>query len=108
MDAGEIKPSAIPTMFQHLLTPGITDEYVVPSVDDLKDEAYSVLAAAADTTGNCMTVAAYYVVRNPDIYKKLNAELKANFPDPNAKLDFVSLERLPYLVSVPTLDTGRF
>jgi hypothetical protein len=69
MDAGEIKPSAIPTMFQHLLTPGITDEYVVRSVDDLKDEAYSVLGAAADTTGNCMTVAAYHVVRNPDIYK---------------------------------------
>jgi hypothetical protein len=55
-----------------------------------------------------MTVAAYHVVRNPDIHKKLNAELKPNFPDPNAKLDFVSLERLPYLVSVPTLDTGRF
>jgi cytochrome P450 len=103
MDAGEIKPSAIPTMFQQLLTPGITEGYVVPSVDDLKDEAYSVLAAAADTTGNCMTVAAYHVVRNPEIYQKLKAELRAAFPDPKAELDFVSLEKLPYLVSIPIL-----
>lgn len=100
MDAGEIKPSSVPTMFQQLLTPGIIDGYVVPSIDDLKDEAYSILAAAADTTGNCMTVAAYHVVKDTAIYQKLTAELKAAFPDSKAKLDFVSLERLPYLVSV--------
>ena len=80
----------------------------MPSVDDLKDEAYSILAAAADTIGNSMTVAAYHVVRNPDIYKRLTAELKATFPDPNTKLDFVSLERLPYLVSVLTLGRVSF
>ena len=70
----------------------------MPSVDDIKDEAYGILAAAADTTGNGMAVAAYHVVKNPAIYKKLTAELKSAFPDPNSKLDFVVLERLPYLV----------
>jgi cytochrome P450 len=81
------------------LTPNPDEGYVVPAVDDIKDEAYGILAAAADTTGNGMTVAAYNVVNNPTIYKKLRAELKAAFPDPNSKLAFVELERLPYLVS---------
>jgi cytochrome P450 len=73
---------------------------VVPTVDDLKDEAYSMLAAAADTTGNAMTVAAYKVVSNPEIYAKVREELEAAFPDPNATLDFVKLEQLPYLASI--------
>ena len=70
-------------------------------MDDIKDEAYSILAAAADTTGNGMTVAAYNVVNNPDIYKKLRQELKTVFPDPDVVLSFVALEKLPYLVSCP-------
>ena len=70
----------------------------MPSVDDIKDEAYGILAAAADTTGNGMTVAAYHVVNNPEIYKKLRAELKTAFPDPDARLNFTELEKLSYLV----------
>jgi cytochrome P450 len=76
----------------------------VPTVDDLKDEAYSVLAASADTTGNAMTVAAYRVVSNPEIYEKVRRELEAEFPDPNERLDFVRLETLPYLVCLPSFD----
>jgi cytochrome P450 len=71
----------------------------VPTVDQIKDEAYSTLGAAADTTGNAMTVAAYYVVSNTQIYEKLKAELKAAFPDPQTRLSFVELEKLSYLVS---------
>ena len=70
----------------------------MPAVDDIKDEAYGILAAAADTTGNGMTVAAYNVVKNPEIYEKLRAELKTAFPESNSRLSFVELERLPYLV----------
>ena len=89
-----------PSIFQVLLSPEDKDEaYVVPTVDDLKDEAYSVLAASADTTGNAMTVAAYHVVNDLIIYERLTDELESAFPDPNAKLDFQSLENLPYLVS---------
>lgn len=47
-----------------------------------------------------MTVAAQNVVNNPVIYKKLVAELKGTFPDPNANLDFQVLEKLPYLVGI--------
>jgi cytochrome P450 len=94
MESG--KKADKPSIFPALLAPenGIPP----PSVDDIKDEAYSVLAAAADTTGNAMTVAAYHVTNNPEIYKKLYAELEAAFPDANATLDFATLEKLPYLV----------
>lgn len=64
---------------------------------ELKDEAYSVLVAAADTTGNAMTVAAFNTIYNPEIYEKLAKELEYHFPDRASQLPFVELERLPYL-----------
>lgn len=86
-----------PTIFPALLAPppGIP----APTIDQIKDEAYSILAAAADTTGNAMTVAAYNVVNNPEIYRRLCEELAEAFPDPNGILDYATLEKLPYLVS---------
>jgi hypothetical protein len=87
------------TIFHELLTPKPEVDYVVPPIHYLKDEVVSILAAASDTTGNSMTVAAYNVIKNPAIYQKLVAELKEAFPDPNARLEFTKLERLPYLVS---------
>jgi cytochrome P450 len=75
------------------------DGFRVPTTLELKDEAYSVLVAAADTTGNAMTVAAFNVIYNPVIYEKLAKELESCFPDKTSQLPFVELERLPYLVS---------
>ena len=89
-----------PSIFKALLSP---DEkvtgYVVPTVDQLKDEAYTILAAVVDATGNGMTVAAYNVVNDLAIYERLTKELEAEFLDVDARLDFVILEKLPYLVS---------
>jgi len=46
-----------------------------------------------------MTVAAYNVVLDPAIYEKLTAELKAAFPNPDEKLEYLKVEKLPYLVT---------
>ncbi|KAK3044690.1 hypothetical protein LTS18_000614, partial [Coniosporium uncinatum] len=100
MSEGKIKATDRPTIFTELLDPEKQDGWPVPSVFDLKDEVYSLLAAAADTTGNAMTTAAYHVLANKDVYAKVRKELKDAFPDPDAKLDFVTLERLPYLTGV--------
>lgn len=86
-----------PCIFEALLAPG--EDYVVPTPDQIKDEAYSILNAASDTTGNAMTVAARNVVADSEIYRTLTEELKTAFPDPNEKLEYVKLEKLPYLVS---------
>jgi cytochrome P450 len=96
MDAGEKVDK--PSIFEALLTPA--DGYVVPTPEQLKDEALSILAAAANTTSNAMTVAAYNVVNNPEIYAALSAELNYAFPNPDETLEFLKLEKLPYLVSI--------
>jgi cytochrome P450 len=99
MDSGEKVDK--PSIFPALLTP--PEGHPTPTTEQVKDEAISILAAAADTTGNAMTVAAYNVVSNPEIYKKVTAELKSAFPNGDETLDFLTLEKLPYLVSFCTL-----
>jgi cytochrome P450 len=99
MDAGEKADRA--SIFEVLLSP--SDGYPVPTPEQVKDGAISVLAAAADTTGNALTVAAYNVVNNPEIYKVLTDELKVAFPSTDDTLDFLTLEKLPYLVRLSIL-----
>lgn len=67
-------------------------------MDQLTDDAFVILAAAADTTGNAMTIATYNVLNNPSIYSQVKDELEGQFPDGTAELDFLTLEKLPYLV----------
>ncbi|OJI96369.1 hypothetical protein ASPVEDRAFT_78143 [Aspergillus versicolor CBS 583.65] len=86
------------TIFHQLLQPDAAEAY--PTVDDLADEATNVLGAAADSTGNALTIAAYNVVRNPTIYARVSAELQNVFPDPCSSMDFPTLEKLPYLTAV--------
>ena len=68
-------------------------------VDNLEDEAYTVITAAADTTGNAMTTIVRCVVTDSTIYQKLHAELKDAFPEESVPLQYKNLESLPYLVS---------
>ncbi|KAE8440479.1 hypothetical protein EG329_007445, partial [Mollisiaceae sp. DMI_Dod_QoI] len=101
MDSGKLTASSRPTIFRELLSPdGKDDDYVIPTVDQLKDEAHSILAAAADTTGNAMTVAGYHTVSNPEIFATLKKELEEAFPNAEQNLSFVELEKLPYLTAV--------
>jgi cytochrome P450 len=89
------------TIFTSLLSSDDKPEgFRVPTTLELKDEAYSVLVAAADTTGNAMTVAAFNAIYNPEIYAKLSRELEGRFLDRKNQLPFVELERSPYLVSL--------
>ena len=71
------------------------------AVDNLEDEAYTVITAAADTTSNAMTTMTRCVVESPTIYRRLHAGLCEAFPDPNTELTYAALEKLPYLVRPP-------
>lgn len=42
-------------------------------------------------------MASYHIIDKPPILKKLRAELEEAMPDPTAKIDALSLEKLPYL-----------
>ncbi|KAI9778810.1 MAG: hypothetical protein M1839_007900 [Geoglossum umbratile] len=97
MDDPKEKPTARVTIFHELLRQDAEEGHVVFSVDDLVDEAFSIVGAGSETTGNTLEIAIYYVLSNDGIYGKLTAELKESFPDPCLTLDFVTLEKLPYL-----------
>ncbi|EGD97356.1 benzoate 4-monooxygenase cytochrome P450 [Trichophyton tonsurans CBS 112818] len=86
------------TIFHQFLNPEFMKE--LPTVEQLKDEAYIVVAAAADTTGNAMTIGLYNTVSSPKIYAAVTAELREAFPDPNGDIDFVTLEKLPYFTGI--------
>jgi cytochrome P450 len=92
------KSAARQTIFHDLLTADST--WVVPSDQELQDEALAMLGAAADTTGHAMNYAVIEVIADPAMYKRVRAELIEAFPDPNAKLDYLTLEKLPYLVCI--------
>jgi hypothetical protein len=50
-----------------------------------------------------MTVAAFNVMRIPQIYQTLAQELAKAFPDSHAELSIIELVRLPYLASLLAL-----
>jgi cytochrome P450 len=91
------------TVFHQLLHPDAAEGHVVPSVEELVDEAFTIIGAASETTGNALTIATYHILANEKIYSKLKAELKGSFPNPSSRLDFVELEKLPYLVRLAGL-----
>ena len=74
--------------------------YTPPSINHIVDEAYGLTVAAAETTANAMAICVFHVIYNPTIYTKLRKELLEAFPDPTAPLDYLSLEKLPYLTGV--------
>ncbi|KAL8834369.1 MAG: hypothetical protein Q9170_003779 [Blastenia crenularia] len=96
--SNETNPNTRPTIFSSLLPAG--DDILNSTIDTIADEAYTVLTAAADTTGNAMTTITHYVLSDPKIYGKLHSELKTAFPDEAKPLRYQSLERLPYLSNV--------
>lgn len=57
-----------------------------------------MLGAAADTTGHAMNYAVIEVLKDRVMYKRLRDELIEAFPDLKARLGYLTLEKLPYLV----------
>ncbi|KAL8676501.1 MAG: hypothetical protein Q9186_006985 [Xanthomendoza sp. 1 TL-2023] len=90
-----------PTIFSSLLPASGNPSGMTRTI--VGDEAYTVLTAAADTTGNAMTTIVHYVLSEKSIYEKVHMELKAAYPHDKTTLDFPSLEKLPYLVSLPDI-----
>src|SRR3569833_2680201 len=71
-----------PTIFHTLLDadPSLYDKDVV---EYCSGEAFAIVGAAADTTGNAIGQAAFNTITHPNIYKKLREELVAAFPNPD-------------------------
>jgi cytochrome P450 len=61
---------------------------------------FTILTAGGETTGNAMTIITYYVLSNLEVYQRLVLELKTAFTNKEIPLDYLTLEKLPYLSSV--------
>jgi cytochrome P450 len=88
------------TVFHQLLDPNASEGHVVPNVEELTEEMFTILTAGGETTGNAMTIITYYVLSDPEIYRKLVSELKTAFTEKQTSLEYLRLEKLPYLSGV--------
>ncbi|KAJ5715840.1 uncharacterized protein N7483_013021 [Penicillium malachiteum] len=71
-----------------------------PGVEDMTDIALTIIVAAAAATGNALSIMAFYVINDTNIYQKLRAELIQAFPEDQSKMSWSTLEKLPYLAAV--------
>jgi len=86
------------TIFHQLLDPNATEGHVVPPAQRMIDEGLAIVGAAGDTMGNALTVATFHTLYNPELLSVLTDELEKAFPDPNSRLEYLALKKLPYLV----------
>lgn len=65
-----------------------------------------VLAAGSETTAHTLTIIHFFVLYDPEIRKKLTAELEDAMPNKFAMPELSVVEQLPYLVR-PWLKLSR-
>lgn len=66
----------------------------------LTGEGTAFLGAGTETTSWALAVLTFYLLRNPDVLRRLTTELQSAVPDPRNLPSWSALEKLPYLSSV--------
>src|ERR1700755_1081148 len=90
-----------PTIYHGLLSPEANKGRPLPSRQSLLDEAGILLGAGSDSSGVTLMVAAHYVLQNPQVRQRLEAELREAWPVLEEIPRYEVLEKLPYLVRFP-------
>jgi cytochrome P450 len=85
------------TIFHALLESDIPAEEKLHS--RLWQEAQVVIGAGADTIANTLNITHFHILDNPDVHKKLQAELEKALPGRYEPVELRAVEKLPYLVS---------
>ncbi|KAJ5674343.1 uncharacterized protein N7477_004277 [Penicillium maclennaniae] len=88
-----------PIVYRALIRPEKKDT-PIPSRASLLEEAVALVIAGTDTTGSTLTIGTYQVLRKPEIYTKLKAELLEAWPNLEQRPNAGDLEKLPYLTAV--------
>jgi cytochrome P450 len=91
------KPAHAHTLYHYLLSSSMPDSEKLPR--RMAHEGFEILLAGSDTTARTMGIAAYHVMANPPVAKRLLEELKTVMPGPHSPAVLKDLEALPYLVS---------
>ena len=85
------------TILDLLLQP--EDGYSALSKESVVDETYSFCFAGTHTTSFTISLATYYLLRNPIKLEKLLKELQTVKKNPKGLLEYRDVYKLPYLVS---------
>ena len=95
-----------PTVLDTALDPNIEKGQFTPPIDDLTADAFTLLQAGTSTTAHTLVLAVFNILNEPRILKTLKAELREAMPNKDSFLDWASLEKLPYLASLSSLQFG--
>ena len=68
-----------------------------PQFNENADDGTLAIIAGADTTSSVLTVAFYYLLRNPVAYSRLQAEVDGAFPSGDEPLDVAKLSQMEWL-----------
>ncbi|KAI9447482.1 high nitrogen upregulated cytochrome P450 monooxygenase 2 [Lactarius indigo] len=83
-------------LFYHL-SGGELPESERPSPADVTKDGILAIIAGSDTTSSVLTAALYYLVRNPVVYERLQAEVDGAFPSGEEPLDVAKLSQMEWL-----------
>lgn len=94
------------TLFEKILSPEAKATTRIPSVVELRNDAYTFLVGGTDTTAWAITLTIWHVARNPKIHARLLEELQTVMPNPEDEVDSNTLEKLPLLVHTTKLPSS--
>jgi len=84
----------------HLLDRDNYRDKSVPDAGSLYEESQALMFGGADTIGTTLMHGTFCILRSPEVYERLKAELKQAWPDFEKAPALAELEQLPYLVHV--------
>lgn len=86
------------TVFKSILDSDLEEEEKLHK--RVLDEAVAVVGAGVLTSAHFLKVATFHLLDNPDILKKLKAELQEAIPNPKTIPSLPELEKLPYMHTI--------
>lgn len=86
------------TIWNELLRPELHPGGVLPDEGSLFEESQALLFGGSDTIGMGLMHGTFEILRHPEVYRKLKAELLEVWPDLSESPSHATLEGLPYLV----------
>ncbi|KAM3436075.1 hypothetical protein MY4824_004553 [Beauveria thailandica] len=85
------------TVFQVLLNSKLPPAELTE--ERLQHEAVSIIGAGFDTTKQALTMIAFHILDNADVYRRLRQELLEAIPDPAVMPSWPELQQLPFLTA---------
>lgn len=94
-----LKDSEYPTIYHRLLDPEAQKGYPIPNATSLYEEAQTMMFAGGVTVGDTLMTGHFYILDNPELYRKLRDEVRSVWPEISRPPTYEVLEGLPLLTA---------